>query len=185
MRTTRIFVGSSEELKADRLALSDFINRLNNAYVPYGRRFLFVMWEHESIAIAAQEAGKQAEYDELVRGCDACLFLFHRRCGEYTLEEVETALDERARTGGMRPRIFTWMRELGPGECATPELERFRARIDAGELGLSYQEYRDVRTVELALLEELAPLGATLPSQRIDDFVYVGDEAVIDLGSPE
>lgn len=182
MRTTRIFVGSSEELKEDRLALSDFINRLNNVYVSLGQRFLLVKWEHESISIAAQEAGKQAEYDELVRGSDACLFLFHRRCGGYTLEEIETALDERARTCGARPHIFTWIRELGSEQHATPELERFRTRIDEGELDLSYQKYRDIRTVELALLRELTAFGATIAPQRVGDFVYVDDEAVVDLG---
>lgn len=182
MQTTRVFLGSSEELREDRLALSDFFNRLNNAYVPHGRCFQLVIWEHESIAIAAQEAGKQAEYDELVRSCDVSLFLFHRRCGGYTLEEIETALDESKRTGGVRPLIFTWIRKLLPGERTMPELERFRARIDAGELKLPYREYDDVRSVELALLQEFAPFGATIAPRRVGDFVYVDDEAVIDFG---
>ena len=40
-RVTRIFLGSSEELAGDRRALGDFMNSVNNAYAPLGRRFFY------------------------------------------------------------------------------------------------------------------------------------------------
>ena len=91
---TSIFLGSSEELAVDRRALGDFMGGVNDAYAPRGWRFRLVEWERESIAVARQEGGKQAEYNELVRACDLCLFLFRTRCGEYTMQEVEAALAE-------------------------------------------------------------------------------------------
>ena len=184
MRTIRVFLGSSEELACDRLALSAFVSSLNNVYVPRGTRIELVIWEHESIAIAPHTAGKQAEYDDLVRASDLALFLFWRRCGQYTLEELECALAERDRTGS-RPVIAVWMRELAPGDEATPELGRLLERIRAGEIDLDPKGYRAIGEVELALLDALAPLGADLPPRRAGDFVYVDDEAVIDLGSAE
>ncbi len=182
MHTTRIFLGSSEELRGDRLALTAFINSVNNACVPYGQRFVLVVWEHESIAIARHEAGKQAEYDDLVRGCDACLFLFHTKCGAYTMEEVYCALDEQKRRTYRALRIFTWMRALAAGEHETPELTALKERIAAGTLSLPYQMYDDVRTIELALLQAFVSWGVLMAPQHHGDFVYVGDEAVIDLG---
>lgn len=181
MSVTRIFLGSSEELRADRVALGDFIGRLSDAYVGRGTRFSLVKWEHESIAVARHAGGKQAEYDDLVRGCDLALFLFHRRCGEYTLEELEVALEARSAGTGCS-RVLVWLRALAPGERETPELERFRKRMDAGELGVAYRRYADVREVEMDLLDELAAFGATMEPRRVDGWVCVGDEALVDLG---
>ena len=178
---TSIFLGSSEELAADRRALGDFMGGVNDAYAPRGRRFRLVEWERESIAVARQEGGKQAEYNELVRACDLCLFLFRTRCGEYTMQEVKAALAERARTGA-RPEVVTWMRRSRPGEKISPELRDLRARIDAGALDLPYRTYDDLRVVELDLLARLRPYGADLEPRRVGDFVYLGDEPVIDLG---
>lgn len=185
MQTTRIFLGSSEELRDDRLALADFMNSVNAAYVPQGKQFLLVKWEHESIAIARQVAGKQAEYNDLVRGSDLCLFLFHTRCGEYTMQEVKAALAERAYTNGARPRVIVWVRELATNERRLPELEAMLYRVDRGELPLAYREYCDVRTVALDLLDQLEAFGATITPRRVGDFVYLNDEPVLDVGASE
>lgn len=179
-RVTRIFLGSSEELARDRRALGDFMNSVNNAYAPFGRRFLLVMWEHESIAIAQQEEGKQEEYNELVRGSDLCLFLFYTRCGEYTMQELEAALGELARTGS-RPQVLVWVREPASGETASPELAALLARMGSGELDVTYRRYGDLRAVEIDLLARLRTYGADLPTRRVGDFLYVADEPVIDL----
>ncbi len=180
-RVTRIFLGSSEELAGDRRALGDFMNSVNNAYAPLGRRFLLVAWEHESIAIARQKEGKQAEYNELVRASDLCLFLFRTRCGEYTLQELEAALGERARTGS-RPQVLVWVRKPVRGEVASPDLEALLSRLSSGELDLKYHLYGDLRAVEMDLLARLRAYGADLPMRRFGDFLYVADEPVIDLG---
>ena len=42
MRLTRVFLGSSEELREDRVALGDFMGRLSDAYVSRGTRFSLV-----------------------------------------------------------------------------------------------------------------------------------------------
>ena len=76
-----------------------------------------------------------------------------------------------------------WLRALAPGERETPELERFRKRMDAGELGVAYRRYADVREVEMDLLDELAAFGATMEPRRVDGWVCVGDEALVDLGA--
>ena len=54
--------------------------------------------------------------------------------------------------------------------------------LDAGELDLPYRTYDDLRVVELDLLARLRPYGADLEPRRVGDFVYLGDEPVIDLG---
>ena len=95
--------------------------------------------------------------------------------------EATAALAERARTGS-RPEVVTWMRRPRPGEKISPELRDLRARIDAGELDLPYRTYDDLRVVELDLLARLRPYGADLEPRRVGDFVYLGDEPVIDLG---
>lgn len=180
MRVTRAFLGSGEELREDRVALGDFMGRLSDAYVCRGTRFSLVKWEHESIAIARHAGGKQAEYDDLVRACDLALFLFRTKCGAYTMEELEVALEARAAGTGCS-RVLVWLRELAPGEREGAELASLRERMDTGELDLSYRWYRDVRDVERALLTELASFGADLPPREVSGWLCVGDEALVRL----
>lgn len=180
MRVTSVFLGSSEELREDRVALGDFMGRLSDAYVFRGTRFSLVKWEHESIAIARHVGGKQAEYDDLVRACDLALFLFRIKCGAYTMEELEVALEARAAGTGCT-RVLVWLRELAPGEQESAELARLRERMDSGELDLTYRWYRDVRDVERALLEELADFGADVEPRIVQGWLCVGDEALICL----
>ena len=125
---TSIFLGSSEELAVDRRALGDFMGGVNDAYAPRGWRFRLVEWERESIAVARQEGGKQAEYNELVRACDLCLFLFRTRCGEYTMQEVEAALTEDAAESALRGAQIPLSPTPETGEAL---LEATRAAVDA------------------------------------------------------
>lgn len=91
----RIFLASSiNEFRIDRLAIGDFILRLNQIYnrakdSDKNIRFVLEKCEYYDEYIAID--GKQSEYDEIIPQCNIMCLLFGKTIGDYTKHEFDIA----------------------------------------------------------------------------------------------
>lgn len=112
MKTIKLFLASSAELKADRQAFEGFINRKNKDWVARGVFLELVIWE--DFLDAVSQTRLQDEYNQAIRDCDLFLMLFWTKVGRYTQEEFETAFGRFQGVGWIRRAA----RRLGPGMMA-------------------------------------------------------------------
>ena len=126
MKTIKIFLASSEELKDERLEMTDLVSRLNQTFKGRGIQLELKRWEYLDSSMGDQR--KQDEYNNVLRECDICLVLFWRKFGEYTQSEFLAALRS-ARSGGSVRRLAVLFKETG--EAPSPDLADFRRNCAA------------------------------------------------------
>jgi hypothetical protein len=107
MQTKKIFLASSEELRADRISFELMIGQLNQDWVPRDTFFHLVVWENFIDAMSKE--GLQKEYNKAIQGCDIFVLLFFTKVGRYTAEEFETAFG--AFREGNKPLIYTYFKD--------------------------------------------------------------------------
>ncbi len=127
MKTIKIFLASSEELKQERIAFGNLVRQLDNIYMKRGIHIHLDVWEELDAAFHFRKR-KQDEYDEKVRQSDIFVAMFYTRAGQYTLEELDVAIDENSRRD--MPTILIYCRDLQPGEAETAELTEFKHRLE-------------------------------------------------------
>jgi hypothetical protein len=99
MQTINIFLASSSELKAERDEFRLYVGTQNDIHREVKKTVLHVVhWENYIDAVALD--GKQAEYNKSIETCHIVVRLFHRKAGQYTVEEFETALNLSGKTEG-------------------------------------------------------------------------------------
>ena len=86
MRTIKIFLASSDELRQERIAFGNLVRQLDNIYMKRGIHIHLDVWEELDAAFHFRKR-KQDEYDEKVRQSDIFVAMFYTRAGQYTLEE--------------------------------------------------------------------------------------------------
>jgi len=77
MQIKRIFLASSQELKADREQFEIFINRKNKEWVSKGVFLELVIWE--DFVDAMSQTRLQDEYNKVIRECDLFVMLVATR----------------------------------------------------------------------------------------------------------
>lgn len=123
VKTIKIFIASSSELKNDRDAFGDFIMRLQKHYETRDYSFQLEKWEY--LNPAYNNKRKQDEYNDIIRECDLFVVIFHTKIGEFTLEEFEVALEE------CRKRslpLFIYFKDL-QGREKPDDIKQFQNRI--------------------------------------------------------
>lgn len=171
-----IFLASSiDELHEDRLAIGDYVRKLNDIYMERGVYFRLFMCEDESLAMA--DGRKQAEYNEDIRVSQLFFIIFFNRAGEYTLEEFEVALEQFRATGS--PAIVTCFRQ---GEGYNPEksVTDFMERLDK-ELGHYFKVYDHIDSLKLSLLMQVKLMDLDVPVEFRDGRAYAGGQEVLTL----
>ena len=121
MKNATVFIASSSELKKARIELVDLLQDLK--YKVGGEEITFkpVLWEFMDSSMG--KTRKEDEYLEALRRCDICLVLFWHTLGEYTVEELNIAVSERAL--GKKPKhIFVFFKE--PAGEVSSELKDFK-----------------------------------------------------------
>ena len=111
MKTIKIFVASSEEMREERLELADFFSHLNRIFKCRGFELEISKWEYLDESMGP--AHKQQEYNEEIKTCDLCLVLYWTRLGSYTVEELTTAYNE-LKAGRKPYKLYVYFKE--PGE---------------------------------------------------------------------
>ena len=82
MKTIKIFLASSEELKPERLELADLVENINNVLEKQDITVRLVKWEYLDSSMGPQH--KQEDYNDKLRECDICLVLYWTKFGMYT-----------------------------------------------------------------------------------------------------
>jgi hypothetical protein len=142
MKTIRIFIASSSELKEDRDHFRLFISQENDRLHKKGIYLELVQWEYFLDAIS--DSRLQNEYNEAIKSCDIVVCLFFTKVGKYTAEEFDTAYQVFKDKG--KPKIWTYFKnaQINTGSI-TDEINTLLAfKKKIGELGHFYTEYTNI-----------------------------------------
>ena len=85
MKNITVFLASSDELKNDRNSFHSLVASLDEIFEPRGYRIRCRRWEDFSAFCTGTRT--QDDYNRIVRASDICICMFHRKAGEYTIEE--------------------------------------------------------------------------------------------------
>ncbi len=96
---------------------------LDEIFEPRGYRIRCRRWEDFSAFCTGTRT--QDDYNRIVRASDICICMFHRKAGEYTIEEFNQALDEYVKNQS-HPKTFVYIRALIEGEMEDEALKRFK-----------------------------------------------------------
>ena len=142
MKTIKIFIASSSELKEDRDLFRKFIGQENDRLHEKGIYLEIVQWENFLDAISNTRL--QDEYNNAIRGCDIVLCLFFTKVGKYTAEEFDTAYQVFKDKG--KPIIWPFFKnaQINTGSI-TDEINTLLAfKKKIGDLGHFYTEYTNI-----------------------------------------
>ena len=123
MKNITVFLASSDELKNDRNSFHSLVASLDEIFEPRGYRIRCRRWEDFSAFCTGTRT--QDDYNRIVRASDICICMFHRKAGEYTIEEFNQALDEYVKSQS-HPKTFVYIRALIEGEMEDEALKRFK-----------------------------------------------------------
>ena len=120
MKTIKVFIASSEELKLERLEFTDMLQQLNRILKPRGLEIEPVKWEYLDASMGPVH--KQEEYNRELKTCQMCLVLYWTKFGEYTESELNTAYTELC--AGRNPqKLYVYFKDAAE---ITPELQAER-----------------------------------------------------------
>ncbi len=126
MKTIKIFLASSEELKNDRVSFGNFIRELDKRYRERGIYIDLYTWEGADGAYNGRR--KQDEYNDNVRDSDMLVALFYIKAGGFTQEEFHEAVNSFEKTG--KPKVYVYFRQLEDESKITKELNNFKKELE-------------------------------------------------------
>jgi hypothetical protein len=142
MRTIKLFIASSYELKEDRDHFRMFISQENDRLHTKGLYLEIIQWENFLDSIS--DSRLQDEYNNAIRQCDIVLCLFFTKVGKYTAEEFDTAYQVFKDEG--KPYIWTYFKNApittGSITQEINTLLEFKKKI--ASLGHFYTEYTSI-----------------------------------------
>ena len=145
MKTIKVFIASSEELRMERLEFTDMIQHLNRIFKPRGFEIEPVKWEYLDASMGPLH--KQEEYNQELKTCEICLALYWTKFGEYTESELNTAYEELK--AGRNPRkLYVYFKDT---QDITPELQAFKDSF-ATKYGHFFCRFENVDTMRLNFL---------------------------------
>ena len=156
MKTIKIFLASSEELDYDRMAFGNLVRRLDDMYEKRGIRIKLFEWEDYDAAF--NDRRKQDEYNDHVRKSDIFLALFHKKAGKFTIEEFDIASEEFKQHAS--PKVFTFCKDLQPGEEESTELVEFKKQLFE-EMGHYWCRYDTRESLQLQFVMQLQLVEST------------------------
>lgn len=156
MQTKKLFLASSEELSADRVAFELMIGQLNQEWVPRDIFFHLVVWENFIDAMSKE--GLQHEYNKVIQSCDIFVLLFFTKVGRYTAEEFETAFG--AFRAGNRPLVYTYFKDdlILTGDIDEGILSLLEFKKKLGALKHYYTRYRSAEELKWLFSRQLDKL---------------------------
>ena len=165
MKTIKIFLASSEELDYDRMAFGNLVRRLDDMYEKRGIRIKLFEWEDYDSAY--NDKRKQDEYNEYVKQSDIFLALFHKKAGEFTVEEFNIASEEFKEKAS--PKVYTYCKDLKPGEEETPELKEFKERLFK-EMGHFWCRYDNRESLQFQFVMQLQLVESSqMTDMKVED----------------
>ncbi len=170
MKTIKIFIASSSELKEDRDQFDIFINEENKRLQKKDVFLEVVQWEYfqDSVSLTS----KQDDYNKAIQNSQIVICLFFTKAGKYTQEEFDTALKQFQKTGS--PLIYTYFRTGAPepdsNDPAALELSAFKKRIsDIGHFYTRYDDIGDLKYQFRKQLDLLEDKGIIMLQQEVQE----------------
>ncbi|MEO8211330.1 MAG: hypothetical protein ABI840_12295, partial [bacterium] len=139
MKKIKIFLASSNELKAEREQFEIEINRKNKAWFDKGIYLHLDIWEDLSARMSS--GGSQSEYNKFVEAADLFVLIAFTKVGKYTEEEFDNAFKKFQSSS--KPFIFTYFRNT----TETPEdsLNHFKKKLEDYKHFFSpFTDYKDL-----------------------------------------
>jgi len=155
LRTIRIFLASSAELREDRDAFDLYFRQQNDRFLKRGLYLQIDRWEN--FLDEMSETRLQDEYNEAVRNCDVFVSLFFTKTGKFTEEEFDTAYAQRTATG--KPHVYTFFKNAAVNTGSVQEkdmksLWAFRRKLEK-KLGHFCTEYGSIEDLKLKFRDQL------------------------------
>lgn len=147
MRTIRIFLASSSELKADRESFEIEINRKNKLLAEQSVFLHLDIWE--DLPAQMSQTRSQDEYNKAIEAADLFVLLAWNKVGQFTEEEFDTACRIFKLTG--KPAIFPWLKE--PANEPEQSLDQFKKKL--GRLGHFPSTYTNAADLWVQFNKEL------------------------------
>ncbi|WP_317933373.1 COR domain-containing protein [Halioxenophilus sp. WMMB6] len=107
LKTIKVFLASSSELKYERDAFDLYFRRQNDHYKNINIHLEIIRWEY--FLDAMSETRLQDEYNKAIEACDIFVSLFKTKTGKYIEEEFDTAHKQFKNAG--KPKIYTYFQE--------------------------------------------------------------------------
>lgn len=111
MKTIKLFIASSAELKPERMELVDLMQDINDNLEGRNIKLKPVLWEYMDSSMRAER--KEDEYLVKLRECEICIVLFWQILGEYTVEELDVAIEE-MQSGRCPREVYVFFKEPAP-----------------------------------------------------------------------
>ena len=177
MKTIKVFIASSEELKPERLEFTDMIQHLNRILKPRGVEIEPVKWEYLDASMGPLH--KQEEYNQELKTCELCLVLYWTRFGDYTKSEFDTAYSELC--AGRNPqKLYVYFKDA---DEITPELRAFKESFDT-QYGHFFCRFENVDTMKLNFLlqfEAYQNKGSEAMLKVRDSQVEIDEQPFVEL----
>ncbi|MEM9897423.1 MAG: hypothetical protein AAF789_13740 [Bacteroidota bacterium] len=147
----KIFLASSNEMKADRNDIERLIRSKNSDWQKLGRPYLDLeIWEDESEAMSRTRS--QDEYNKIIPTVDIFVMLFWHKVGKFTNEEFEIAQAHFLQIG--KPTMLVYKKA-----CPEDELEQtakdFQAALFKEDEEYFHGNYDHFDTLALKLHKEI------------------------------
>jgi len=154
MKTIKVFLASSEELKRERLVIAELITKLNYLWAEYDISIRLVKWEYLDSSMGAQH--KQEDYNDYLRQCDMCVVLYWTKFGMYTEIELETAYELYCSDGNLKQMAVIFK----DGGDMTSGLHDFRQKYEAehSELCHTFKDESHLRILFTQLIIQCVQL---------------------------
>lgn len=153
MKTIKIFLASSAELKDERKEFREFISVENDRLHKKGIYLQIVQWEYFLDEIS--DSRLQDEYNNELKKCDIALCLFFTKVGKFTEEEFDSAYETFKSTGS--PRIWTYFKNssvnTGSIDPSISTLFSFKDKLK--NLGHFYTGYNSTPDLQLKFKRQL------------------------------
>jgi internalin A len=154
LRTIRIFLASSAELREDRDAFDLYFRQLNDQLRKMGFYLEIVRWEN--FLDAMSDTRLQDEYNKAIRACDIFVCLFFTKTGKFTEEEFDIAhhqfIDSR------KPRIYTFFKnaDIKTGDAREEDLTSLWAfKKKLSKLGHFHTGYDNIEHLKRQFRDQL------------------------------
>ena len=180
MKTIKIFLASSEELRQERLEMADVIENLNTRLKPLNIQIQLVKWEYLDSSMGPVH--KQEEYLQELRDCEMCIVIYWTKFGDYTTMELDTAYQRLCNEQNPR-KLYVYFKD---GGTITPELESFRDSFPEN-YGHFYSHFSNVDTLKSDFLLQFIDYqknylqNSSFVEIRGDGQVRVGGEVYVEL----
>ncbi len=163
---TFFLASSINDLEYDRLAVGDFVTQLNNIYEPLGVFIRLYRCESETLDHSIRINGSQVALDDIIRDSDMCFVIFWRRAGEFTIHELNIALEASRQYD--KPKVIVYFKNIPKGECQPDEIKNVMHIIDE-ELLHYHREYTHIDSLKLGIITQLQVHGFIKADLSVQD----------------